>query len=104
MIQIHTQSHADRTIIELDGPFDLTTAPNIRKRCLKAARGRNVRRLEIDLSRASCEDTCCLAVLLEILATMRAREGQLKITGINEDIVRMISLSHLEEVFKEVIA
>ena len=90
-------------ILELAGRFDRNTAHKVRKDSLKLARKQGPRQLDIDLTHARCVDTSCIAVMVEILNAVRNQGGRLKLTGIDQNTTRMISLSHLDEIFADVI-
>ncbi len=93
----------EHAVLELDGLFDRNSAHKVRRDSLKLAQKQGSRELEIDLTHARCIDTSCVAVLLEILNTVRKQGGRLKLTGIDENTARMISLSQLDEIFEDVI-
>ncbi|MEN6440157.1 MAG: STAS domain-containing protein [Syntrophobacter sp.] len=91
------------TVMELDGRFDRNTAPQLRRDILKLAREKGAREIEINFSNAVCTDTCCIAVMVEILRAVLKQGGRLKISGIDDNTARMISLSQLDEIFKNVV-
>ncbi len=91
---------AGRTVIEVEGVFDLSSTPEIRRRLLKVARNRGVRILEIDLSKVPSMDTSCVAVLVEVLGVLRGRGADLRLTGFDRSALRMISLARLESLFE----
>ena len=91
----------EHTILELDGTFDRNTAHKVRKDSLKLAKKQGPHKLEIDLTNARCHDTSSVAVLVEILNAVRNQGGRLKLTGIDENTARMISLSQLDEIFED---
>lgn len=90
-------------VLELRGLFDRNTAHKVRKDSLKLAQKQGSRELEINLTNARCIDTSCVAVLVEVLNLVRKQGGRLKLTGIDENTTRMISLSQLDEIFEDVI-
>lgn len=90
-------------VMELTGRFDKDTAPKIRKDFLKVAQNGKIKQLEIDFSKAHCADTSCLAVMVEVLRAVRARGGQLRLRGLDENTIRMISLSRVEDIFASAI-
>ncbi|MFZ2448832.1 MAG: STAS domain-containing protein [Syntrophobacteraceae bacterium] len=90
-------------VLEFDGRFDRNTAHKVRKDSLKLARKQGPRQLEINLANARCVDTSCIAVMVEILNAVRNQGGRLKLTGIDQYTTRMISLSHLDAIFADVI-
>lgn len=93
----------DLTVMEIDGRFDRNTAPRIRRDFLRLAREKGTREIEINLSNALCADTSCIAVMVEILRAVRKQGGQLKLTGVDQNTVKMISLSQLDEIFRNVV-
>ncbi len=93
----------ERTVLKLGGRFDINSAPKLRRDFLKLARERGLRRLEINMSDVLCADTSCIAVMIEVLRAVRGRGGELKISGVNENTARMISISQLDEMFEDVI-
>jgi anti-sigma B factor antagonist len=90
-------------ILNLDGRFDTTTAPKIRTNFLKTALQKDVRQLEINFSQIACADSSCVAVMLEVFRAVRAKGGRIRFTGIDENTLRMISLSGLDELFASVV-
>jgi len=91
-------------VMELTGRFDRDSAPQIRKDFLKLAQNGSVKQLEINFSKAYCADTSCLAVMVEVLKAMRSRGGELRLKGLDDNTVRMISLSRLDDIFSSIIA
>ena len=91
----------EHTILELDGLFDRNTAHKVRKDSLRLAKKQGPHKLEIDLTNARCTDTSSVAVLVEVLNVLRNQGGRLKITGIDDNTARMISLSQLDEIFED---
>jgi len=90
-------------VMELDGRFDRNTAPRLRRDCLRLAREKGAHEIEINFSNAVCTDTSCVAVMVEILRAVLKRGGQLRLSGIDENTARMISLSQLDEIFRDVV-
>ncbi len=93
----------EHAVLEFNGLFDRSTAHKVRRDSLKLVQKQGSRELEIDLTNARCIDTSCVAVLVEILNTVRKQGGKLKLTGIDDNTARMISLSQLDEIFEDVI-
>jgi anti-sigma B factor antagonist len=93
----------ENTVLQLDGRFDRNTAPKLRNDFLRLAREQGARQFEINLSNALCSDTSCIAVMIEILRAVRDRGGKLKISGMDANTARMISISQLDEMFEDVI-
>jgi anti-anti-sigma factor len=90
-------------ILNLDGRFDTSTAPKIRTNSLKMAHKKDVRQLEINFSRIVCADSSCVAVMLEVFRVIRAKGGRIRFTGIDANMLRMISLSGLDGLFSNIV-
>ena len=93
----------EHTVMALSGHFNRNTAPGLRKDFLRLAREKGSSRIEIDLSNAVCSDTAGIAVMVEFVRVVRKQGGQLSFSGIDENTARMISLSRLDEIFKNMI-
>jgi anti-anti-sigma factor len=93
----------EKTVLRLDGLFDKDTAARFRNDFLRLARERGSRQLEINMSNVSGTDTSCIALMIEILRAVRDRGGKLKISGIDENTARMITISQLGGMFEDVI-
>lgn len=92
-------THSDRILVRLEGPIDRQTVPNIRKELLSSAKKSGFSEMEIDLSQISHLDTAGIAMIVEVLRTLDRRNRKLRLTGLNENAVRMIRLSRLDRIF-----
>ncbi len=90
-----------KPVVELEGVLDRDTVPEIRKALLKAARRRQVKDLTVDLSRVSRMDTSGIAVLVEVLRIISAKDGKLHLANLSETANRMIHLAALERAFDQ---
>jgi anti-sigma B factor antagonist len=103
MAQALSESHAIRDgilCIELEGPVDLNTVPWIRKRLLGPSRKREVKAIDVDLSRVTRFDTSGVAMLVEISRGVSPRNGVFRLSGLTDKARRLIQLARLDEIFE----
>jgi len=94
------QNHANSVSVQLEGPFTIETVPEIRRQVLKAARGRAIKGLFMDLHRVSSMDTGGIALLVELLRLLSRKQGELRLSGLSDNISRMIHLARLDTTFQ----
>lgn len=99
-MQVEIQlTNPDRVSVHLEGPLDRQTVPKIRKELINSANKSGVRKMEIDLSQVSSMDTAGIAMMVEVLRALARRNAKLRLTGLNENAIKMIRLSRLDKVF-----
>ena len=89
--------------LNLDGRFDTITAPRIRKHSLRVALKKDVEHIEMDFSGIEYADSSSVAVMIEVFRAVRAKGGRIRFTGIDGNMLRMISLSGLDELFSTIV-
>ncbi len=103
MAQALSESHAihDGILsVALEGPVDLGTVPYIRKRLLGPSRKKEVKAIELDLSRVTRLDSSGLAMLVEIWRGVARRSGVLRLSGLTDNARRLIQMARLDEIFE----
>ncbi len=85
--------------LQMDGPVDMTTVPQIRKTILDLLQKKRVQEVHLDLSRVTVLDTSGVAMLVEIRRALSRRRAALQLTGLSEKTRRLIQLARLEQVF-----
>jgi len=92
-------TYSDRILVHLEGRIDRETVPKIRNELLSSARKSGGKKMELDLSRVSGLDTAGIAMMVEVLRVVSRRNGDLRLSGLNDNAIKMIRLSRLEGVF-----
>ena len=85
-------------VVALRGDFTLDTAPSLGKKLLKLSKKHKLV-LVINLSELSSIDTAGIAILVEVLRTLNARHGKLKLSGLSERFRRVMQLARLDRIF-----
>jgi anti-sigma B factor antagonist len=99
-IHLHVQRRAPRTaVVELEGDFTLETAHEVRKKLLRLCK-RDVRELVVDFVRLSAVDTAGIAVLVEVLQSLGARGGKLKLAALDDKSRQVVRLTRLDQIFR----
>jgi anti-sigma B factor antagonist len=89
----------ERSTVKLGGSFDRRTCPTIRKKLLKFIKKNNPRVVTVDLSGMEAMDSAGIAVLVEVLSALSRRGGKMKLSGLNDTVIRMIHLARLGQAF-----
>lgn len=84
-------------MVDLQGDFRLAAVPSSRKKLLQIAR-RYPRALVLNLAGVTTMDTAGIATLIEVLRMVQARGGRLILTGLHDQVNKMIQLTHLDQV------
>lgn len=102
-MQINIQRpQPDQMIVDLEGPLDMSTVPQVRKKLLSVAKRNAAKRMNVifNLSGVSELDTAGVALLVEVLRYVSHRYGKLRLTGVNEKAQRLFRLTRLDHVFE----
>ena len=86
-------------IVYLTGDIDYHTAPAARRQLLKELRGED---LAIDLADLTGIDTSGIATLVEILQIAHRRGRAVRLLHFKGNVLRMMRLAHIEELFSGV--
>ncbi len=103
MVQSLAASHLSREgvlAISLDGRVDLSTVPGIRKSLLGSAKRKEIKEIHVDMSNVTLLDTSGVAMLVEIRRWLARRNGELKLTGVSENIRKLIQLAQVDQIFE----
>lgn len=90
---------SNKIVVQLEGLLNRWSVPKVRRRILALAGQEQVAVMEIDLSRVAKLDTAGIALMVEVLRTLAGKGGKLRLTGLNENAVKMIRLSRLDSAF-----
>jgi anti-sigma B factor antagonist len=88
-----------RFSIQLEGPVDMKTVPEIRRMLLGTAKKREVTEIRVDFSRVTALDTAGVAMLVEIWRGLARKDGVLRLSGLSEKARRLMQLARLDQVF-----
>lgn len=83
----------------LDGPLDFNTVPELRKRLLKALKKVPSPAVELDFTRVTKVDTSGIAMLIELNRIAASKGGKVSLTGMNDQVRRMMRLARLDQIF-----
>jgi anti-sigma B factor antagonist len=103
MVQSSSIKHAlrdNRCSIQLEGPVDMRTVPEIRRTLLGRAKKNEIREMDVDLSRVTVLDTAGVAMLVEIWRGLARRDGVLRLSGLSEKAKSLIQLARLDLIFE----
>lgn len=93
------RSEPHRALVELEGPLNLGTVPQVRKKLLKVCKEKSTRRVDIDCSRITSMDTAGIAMLVELLRALAHNGGELRLLHLSAAIECVIHLARLEHLF-----
>ncbi|NTU47909.1 MAG: STAS domain-containing protein [Syntrophobacteraceae bacterium] len=85
--------------VALEGSLDFNTVPDLRKNLLKTLRKGASPSIELDFSRVSKVDTSGIAMLVELNRIAVSKGGNVSLTGMNEQVRRMMRLARLDGIF-----
>jgi anti-sigma B factor antagonist len=91
--------NSQEAVVTLHGEFRMATIASSRRKLLQLAR-KNPKVLAIDMAEVQTIDTAGIAVLVEILRALHGRGGKLRLTGLREQVRRMVGLTHLDQVLE----
>jgi anti-sigma B factor antagonist len=86
-------------VVTLQGELRMASVSAPRRHLLQLAKkGPTV--LVIDLTEVSTIDTAGIAILVEVLRAMHACGGRLRVTGLTDQVRRMLELTSLDQVLE----
>jgi anti-anti-sigma factor len=86
-------------VVTLQGELRMASVPTPRRQLLQLAR-KGPRILVVDLAEVPTIDTAGIAVLVEVLRALHARGGKLRLTGLVDQVRRMVELTSLDQVLE----
>jgi anti-sigma B factor antagonist len=92
-------SNSQEAVVTLHGEFRMATIASSRRKLLQLTR-KNPKVVAIDMAEVQTIDTAGIAVLVEVLRALRGRGGKLKLTGLRDQVRRMVGLTHLDQVLE----
>lgn len=92
-------SNDREVMVALQGELRMASISAPRRHLLQLARkGPEV--LVIDLAEVTAIDTAGIAILVEVLRAMHACGGKLRLTGLTDQVKRMVGLTSLDQVLE----
>ena len=98
MLQLETKEHGENVIIALEGSVDASTTQQARD-VFTALLNRGKRHFIIDLSGVEFIDSSGLGALVGFFKKVRVGEGDVKLAGPSDSIVKIFQLTRLDKVF-----
>lgn len=84
--------------LQLDGRLDTTTAPQLEQTLKEDVD--SVETLVFDMTNIEYVSSAGLRVLLAAFKTMRAKNGTMKIGGVNEEVMEVFTITGLADLLK----
>lgn len=97
-MQVSTQQLGDVAVITVDGAVDAGSVNQLRTE-LDSLVGSGQQRFVIDLSKVPFMDSCGLATLVQTFKRVRIGSGDVRVAGLQEDVLRIFQLVRLDRVF-----
>jgi anti-sigma B factor antagonist len=91
--------NSQEAVVTLNGEFRMATIASSRRKLLRLAR-KNPKVLTIDMAEVQTIDTAGIAVLVEILRALHGTGCKLLLTGLRDQVRRMVGLTHLDQVLE----
>lgn len=98
-MKIMEKSIKDVTVIHVEGSIDALTAPEITKFMDELISGGNIK-LVADFSGVDYTSSAGLRVLLAAVKETRSKGGDLFLTGVHPDVMKVLSLSGFTSILK----
>jgi anti-sigma B factor antagonist len=89
----------DAYLIDLEGEFDLHTAPQFERRALEAL-GRGATTIVVDLSSVSFIDSTTLGILMRTRKRLSPLRGRLLLVCTDQNILRLFEITALDRMFE----
>ena len=86
-------------VLRLDGRLNMVAAPRL-KTAIDEAVGKGQPRIVVDLSSVSFMDSSGLGALVAGLKKARQASGDLRITGVNQQVATVLRLTNLDRVLR----
>lgn len=95
------KTDAGDTVLYPQGALDMTVSSELRADLIALASDGN-KRIIVDLSDVEAIDSSCLGALIEGLKEAHKHGGELRISGLNDQVASMVRLSRLDGILKVV--
>ncbi len=99
-IEILTRRAQDALVIDLKGPVDIFSSPQMRSTILGSINAGEVPRVVINLNEVSRIDSSGVACLVEGLRLARLKKCRLILFGLKHPTKEVLELSRLDKVFE----
>jgi len=99
VMQVHTSTIGDATVLRCDGRLTMVAAPTLRSAIDEAVSGGQVR-LVVDLAGTSFVDSSGLGALVAGLKRARQAGGDLRIASAQEQVRMVLNLTNLDRILE----
>jgi anti-anti-sigma factor len=93
----HLDHHT--TVIELDDRIDYESINSIRSQVMDVTKTSS-KVLVLDMQNVSFIDSSGLGLLISVMKVMRAKNGKLVLSGMNENISSLIEITQIDHLFE----
>jgi len=97
-MQINLEEKNGISILRITGDIDINTSPDMKK-FFDEGIGKDKSKVVIDLKDVGYVDSSGLATLVEILKSMRAYGGALKLSGLSSKVKGLFEITKLDKLF-----
>jgi anti-sigma B factor antagonist len=98
-LDVRTRRAQDALVIDVKGPVDLFSSPQMRLAILEAIGSQQASRVAINMSEVSYIDSSGVSSLVEGLQLARARKCHLVLFGLQRGAKEVFELARLDKVF-----
>lgn len=97
-LSLGTREIAGTTVVDVAGEIDVYTSPKLREKLVSLVNGGTLR-LVVNLEKVDFIDSTGLGVLVGVLKRLRARDGSLDLVCRQDGLLRVFTITGLENVF-----
>lgn len=97
-MEIHEKSVDGVLLLSIRGDFLCEPDQLIFQDRIRALAASGQNHIVIDLGRVKFVNSCCLGSLVSALTTLRRANGDLRIVGVNETVMKILSLTRLDKI------
>jgi anti-sigma B factor antagonist len=90
---------ADHAIASMYGRIDMESSPAVRSQLLALLAAPLVKTVSVDLSAVTHMDSSGIATLIEALKVARARRTELRLQGLQDELLRVFEFTGLRSLF-----
>ena len=94
-----TQERGDTTVAQLAGSLTVTNAPDLRTGLLDVIKTNKPKVLALNLAEVDFIDSSALGVFVEARRQMIASDGTVTFTNVNDDILGLMRIMNLNNLF-----
>jgi anti-sigma B factor antagonist len=93
-----SRSQNEVSVVLLKGALEATLAKDLREELEKVSQQQND--LVLDFQQVSFIDSSCLGTLVSLAKDLREKKGDIKITGLADDVRSIFQITRLDRVFQ----